>query len=246
MKILRNIYFIISFLLLIVLGNHYYKYQFDKKIIFVDKSKEELISFFKEICLGYEYGNSKKVTRKWKEPLKLFIVKDSAYKEQVVFIKKTIKTINKLIDNEFYITTTNDSINANGHLFLCSHDKIKLFPKPYSKIFKNVNNGTFGYVNIVNNKNSYITKTSLFVNTTKTLKFQKSTIIEEITQSLGLGNDTEIYYDSMFYQHKPLQSWATLKYSDFDKKTIQLLYNNKMKVGLNRLETDPILRSLIN
>lgn len=246
MKIFRIIYLILSILLIAFFGNHYYKYQFDKEVIFVDKSKEELIGFFNEICLGYEYGNSKKVTRKWKEPLKLFIVKDSVYKEQVEFINRTINTINKLIDNEFYISTTNDSINANGHLFLCSHDKIKLFPKPYNELFKHTNKETFGYVGIKNNKDYYINKTSIFINTTKSLKNQKSTIIEEITQSLGLGNDTEIYYDSMFYQYKPLQNWVTLEYSEMDKKIIQLLYNKKMRVGLNRIETSTIIRNLID
>lgn len=50
----------------------------------------------------------------------------------------------------------------------------------------------------------------------------------------------------MFYQYKPLQNWETLKYSEFDEKIIQLLYSEEIKVGLNRLETDPILRELLD
>ncbi|MDO7171220.1 DUF2927 domain-containing protein [Mariniflexile sp. AS56] len=246
MKILRTIYFIVSLLLLAFFGNHYYKYQFDKKIIYADKSKEELISFFNEISLGFEYGNSKKVTRKWNEPLKLFIIKDSIYKEQTLYIKKTIEKINKLVGNNFSISITSDSINANGHLFLCSHDKIKMFSKPYNEIFKNVNENFFGYFSLKTNKDYNIFKTSIFINTTKPLEFQKSAIIEEITQSLGFGNDTEIYYDSMFNQNKYIQTSATLKYSEFDKKIIELLYNEKMKTGLNRFETEPILRNIID
>lgn len=246
MRVFRTIYFIVSMVLISFLGHHYYRYQFDKKVIFVDKSKEDLISFFNEICLGYEYGNGQKVIRKWKEPLRLFIVKDSGYNEQVKFIDNTISNINKLVDNSFYIAITEDSINANGHLFLCSQDQLKLYSMPNKSLFGNLEENIFGYVNVKTDMDYYITKASIFINTTKPLKFQKSTIIEEITQSLGLGNDTDIYLDSMFYQYKPLQNWATLKYSEFDEKIIQLLYSEEIKVGLNRLETDPILRELLD
>jgi hypothetical protein len=213
--------------------------------VFVDKSKEELISFFNEISLGFENGNSKKVTRKWKDPLKLFIVKDSSYKEQVLFIEKTIETINNLVADDFNISITNDSIIANGHLFLCSHNKIKMLSKPYDLVFRNINNNHFGYFNVYIDNNYNIYKASIFINTTKPIEFQKSAIIEEITQSLGFGNDTEIYYNSIFYQYKYNQTYANFKYSEFDKKIIQLLYNKKMKTGLNRLETEPILRNII-
>lgn len=101
MKIFGYGYLVLSMLLIIFLGTHYYKYQFDKKVVYVDKTKEELISYFNEICLGSEYGSSKKVTRKWQQPLKLYIVKDSAYDEQMLFIAQTIKNINALVSEEF-------------------------------------------------------------------------------------------------------------------------------------------------
>ena len=106
---------------------HYLKYQFDKKIIYVDKTKEELIDYFNEIALGTEYSNSSKVIRKWKRPLKLYIVKDSLYSEQIEYIEETVKDINKLIPSDFNVSVTKDSLKANGMLFLCSEKKIKKY-----------------------------------------------------------------------------------------------------------------------
>ncbi|NJX16443.1 DUF2927 domain-containing protein [Tamlana crocina] len=244
MKIFRNVYFIISFLLLIFLGNNYYKYQFDKKIVFVDKSKEELILYFNDICLGAEYGNSKKITRKWKTPLNLYIVKDKNYKEQINFIRESVEKINELVSDNFKISISNDSINANGHLFLCSDEKLKTYPEPFKKIFNNVDINNFGFFNY-NFRNNIIYNTSIFINTSKPIEFQKTAIIEEITQSLGFGNDSGLYSNSVFYQAKYDTKKTVLDFSEFDKELIKLLYNKKMKSGLNRLETEQVLREII-
>ena len=245
MKIIRYTYFIVSIVLLIFLGRNYYKYQFDKKIIYADKSKEDLISYFYDICLGAEYGNLSKVTRKWKTPLKIFIVKDNNYKEQTDFIQKSIEEINKLVSNNFKISISKDSINANGHLFLCSDDKLKTYPAPYNSIFKSVNNNYFGFVNF-RYHNNIISKATIFINTSKPIEYQKSAILEEIVQSLGFGNDSHIYSNSVFYESKNDEQNPILNFSEIDKKLIQILYNSEIKVGLNRLETDPIIRNIID
>jgi hypothetical protein len=50
---------------------------------------------------------------------------------------------------------------------------------------------------------------------------QKSVLREELTQSLGLCNDSWEYPNSIFYQ-----GWSTnTEYSDLDKEIIQMLYN---------------------
>lgn len=244
MKSLKTYYLLISLCLIGYLGYHYYNFQFNKDIKFVDKSKEELISYFNEICLGFEYGNSSKVTRKWKWPVKIFIVKDSTHSEQVKFIEETVMELNQLIEKENFISITKDSLKANSHLFLCSHLEVQNLPDYYKKKFKNVNENVFGNVNVTKYED-FIINAAIFINTSKPLEFQKTNIKEEITQSLGFGNDTEIYDESVFYQYKYDQNLVTLEFSEFDKKIIQLLYDDKMDVGLNRLETIPVLRELL-
>jgi hypothetical protein len=51
---------------------------------------------------------------------------------------------------------------------------------------------------------------------------QKHLLREELTQSLGLVNDSWKYKNSIFYQ-----GWTTTtEYSDIDRELIDILYNN--------------------
>jgi len=64
---------------------------------------------------------------------------------------------------------------------------------------------------------------------------------EELTQSLGLGQDSERYLNSIFQIN-----WTTTSsYSQIDKDIIRLLYHPNMKVGLNENEVDLLLRSIL-
>jgi len=64
---------------------------------------------------------------------------------------------------------------------------------------------------------------------------------EELTQSLGLGQDSEKYLNSIFQIN-----WTTTSsYSQIDKDIIRLLYHPNMKVGLNENEVDVLLRSIL-
>ena len=64
---------------------------------------------------------------------------------------------------------------------------------------------------------------------------------EELTQSLGLGQDSERYLNSIFQIN-----WTiTSSYSQIDKDIIRLLYHPNMKVGLNENEVDLLLRSIL-
>ena len=64
---------------------------------------------------------------------------------------------------------------------------------------------------------------------------------EELTQSLGLGQDSERYLNSIFQIN-----WTTTSsYSQIDKDIIRLLYHPNMKVGLNENKVDVLLRSIL-
>ena len=56
---------------------------------------------------------------------------------------------------------------------------------------------------------------------TSTNDGQKHLLREELTQSLGLCNDSYDYPESIFYQ-----GWTeTTEYAEIDKELIQMLYN---------------------
>ena len=56
-----------------------------------------------------------------------------------------------------------------------------------------------------------------------------ASVEEELTQSLGLGKDSEKYPNSIFQS-----SWTqTTEYLPIDRELIRLLYHPEMKIGLN-------------
>jgi hypothetical protein len=68
-----------------------------------------------------------------------------------------------------------------------------------------------------------LTKATMYVdvNRTSTNDGQKHLLREELTQSLGLCNDSYDYPESIFYQ-----GWTeTTEYTEIDKELIQMLYN---------------------
>ena len=86
-----------------------------------------------------------------------------------------------------------------------------------------------------------INKARIFVNTTVTnLGQQESLILEEITQSLGLGRDSPRIRNSIFFETSTDGGFAT-EYADIDKELIRLLYHPDMTVGLNENEVNSAL-----
>jgi len=70
---------------------------------------------------------------------------------------------------------------------------------------------------------------------------QKHLLREELTQSLGLANDSQIYMGSIFQS-----IWTTTtKYALIDKDLIRLLYHSDMSVGLNENQVDGVLREIL-
>ena len=89
---------------------------------------------------------------------------------------------------------------------------------PNSKKYTKNNFGVFVYYG-----KTHLKRANIYVDIyrTKSIKAQRHLLREELTQSLGLFNDTYDYPNSMFYQ-----GWTeTTKYADIDVKLIKMLYN---------------------
>jgi hypothetical protein len=71
---------------------------------------------------------------------------------------------------------------------------------------------------------------------------QKHLLREELTQSLGLAKDSNLYPESIFQQSF---STKTTEHAAIDRDLVRLLYHPEMKIGLNRDEVDNRLRSIL-
>jgi hypothetical protein len=132
-------------------------------------------------------------------------------------LSRIVKELNDLII-PINIQVVDNKDNANVLvLFGSKQDFINLDKtiEPYVKL----NEGLFK----INHEGKKITNGEMYVNTegTLTAKEKKHLLREELTQLLGLCNDSYKYKNSIFYQ-----GWTdTTEYAEIDKELIKLLYN---------------------
>ena len=81
--------------------------------------EEEVINYFKEIALGFEFGNMEEITRKWNEPMILFAEGEITPELEQELIE-VVTEINSLATDGFEIIITEDQLEANYRLFFGS------------------------------------------------------------------------------------------------------------------------------
>lgn len=235
---------IISFALVIYFQNKIKKYPLTTYEI-------ELIDYFKEVALQSEYYDSSQKVIKWVEPMVLFVKKEEEFNPQMLVIKKTINKINQLATDGFKILLTNDFSKSNSVLFLCSKNELaKSAPYFYDVvtdvITEDVDHDIAGYAySEFVTETHIIDKALIFISSEYILDTQESSIIEEITQSLGLAFDSKKYANSIFYQDKTEQKFRVKEYSELDKDIIRLLYHPKMKPGLDSTELEKVIIEIL-
>ena len=196
----------------------------------------EVISYFKEISLGFENGGVSEITRKWNSTMKIFIGGNS---NSILLneLNKIINDINEIVTDNFSAEIVSDSSISNYYIYFGKGEEYaKIFPSQSQYV-----NNNLGLFNIWWN-NNYINRGIMYVDIFRANEQgQLHLLREELTQSLGLGQDSERYLNSIFQIN-----WTTTSfYSQIDKDIIRLLYHPNMKVGLNENEVDVLLRSIL-
>lgn len=175
----------------------------------------EVIKYFTKVTGQSEYGEDIEDIVKWEKDIIIF-VKGDKQPELINELDRIVKELNDLI-NPISIRVTNVESESNFLIFFGSHID---YPK-YEPIAKNYVEGNYGL--FVTTGEPEIIKSTMYVDIyrTPTLNGKKHLLREELTQSLGLTNDTYDYKESIFYQ-----GWTeTTEYSEIDKELIKMLYN---------------------
>lgn len=198
---------------------------------------ESVIAYFKNIALGFEFGTASKITRKWNADMKIFVggQPDENLLEE---LDKIIVEVNELATNGFSMKIVSDSLQSNYYLFLGSGDDfVKMFPGQEKYVSDN-----WGLFYIAWNGTNYLYKGHMYVDIVRAgAAGQKHLLREELTQSLGLAQDSPMYPESIFQS-----AWTTTtEYAPIDRDVIRLLYHPNMRVGLNEQEVDEVLREIL-
>ena len=183
--------------------------------IMFSQTNSDVHSYYKEITSGSEYGSSSG-SFKFNNDVYIFIegdYSDSLYVE----LLKIVSELNDLINPiQFYITNKKDSSNIQIY---CGDSKD--YAKKY--IFsKSLIVNCWGLFFMFTN-NDIIEMSLVFIDTKRTSddNQRKDILREELTQSLGFGQDSYLYPNSVFYQGPT----EITNYSEIDKEIIKLHYN---------------------
>ena len=185
------------------------------------------IEYFTEIALGTEYGNNTQVIIKWNSDIR---IKVNGYPNE-----NDLKALNQVVSDINEITS--DKINVS---IVETNQNININFVPLSEFsICNAEPGNYGYFNCKWRDNVIYECTICVATDDVLLKEERTHMIrEEITQSLGLMNDSLKYRDSIFYQ-----GWTqTQRYSEIDRKMIEILYSDYIKPGMGKEEVEYILR----
>jgi hypothetical protein len=175
----------------------------------------EAKEYFKKVAYGNEFNSGNTSLKKWNQDVKIYVFGDkrdylmSELKDIVSELNGLISTIN--------ITIVSNESDANLIVLFGSAQEYNEF-ESNSVGYTDQNQGLF----IVYGREE-LTHATMYVDIerTSTNDGQKHLLREELTQSLGLCNDSYDYPESIFYQ-----GWTeTTEYAEIDKELIQMLYN---------------------
>ena len=182
---------------------------------------QEEIEYFTEIALGAEFCDETPVIKKWTDDIRIKINGEPT--------EEDLQTINTIVDdlNELISGIKIKIINKNENLsitFSPESDFISIDPN-----YVPTNYGFFWA--LWHDDNFVIYDASILIASADIAQQERSHLIrEELTQSLGLMNDSNKYEDSIFYQE-----WTDLtELSEIDKAVIKLLYHKKIKPGMSK------------
>jgi len=199
---------------------------------------ESVVSYFKEIALGFELGNASEITRRWGSDMKIFIGGHPT-SELLTETNRIVDEINDLSTTGFKIEIVGDTLQSNFYIYFGSGASYaQIFPSLSSHVESN-----WGLFTLFWDGSNKFMRGYMYVDVYRAnLTEQKHLLREELTQSLGLAKDSYLYPESIFQQSF---STKTTEYAPIDRDLIRLLYHREMKVGLNRDEVDNLLRDIL-
>lgn len=173
----------------------------------------EAKAYFREIALGNEFSNKVSSTPyRWTKNMKIYCY-GLCSPMMMNELDRIVKELNDII-NPITISVVSKRSEANFIIYLGSAQS---FARNHPDIHADRLKNNWGYFQIYNNEGLMYVD----VIRTKEEDAQKHLLREELTQSLGLCNDSYKYDNSIFYQ-----GWTTTtEYAPIDRELIDMLYN---------------------
>ncbi len=195
----------------------------------VRRYSQDEISYFVDIALGTEFGGATRRIRKWQSHIRIKAVGSATAEDD--------RTLEQL-------TAELEALTGISFSFVEDDGNVELYIVPVSEFDTYEPNyvpGNLGFVWVFWNGSSWIYKARILVTTEGVTQQERSHLLrEELTQSLGLLNDSNRYPESIFYQ-----GWTdVVRFTDLDKMVIQMLYHPDVRPEMTEEQVVAVLENL--
>lgn len=203
-----------------------------------DYTDDEL-NYFKEIALKAEYGPEQQGIHKWMKELKIRVNGWPTH-EDLNTLTGLISRLNRLSENlHIRYADTEEEANAeeeaNVEVYFIPHAKFPTVGSLERKVYEE----NWGLGIVTWSELGEINKAIVLIATDKPNQEERDHLIqEELTQSLGLLNDSWTDPESIFYQ-----GWGTQRLTLRDQKMVRILYDARVKPNMQEAELDKVLRN---
>lgn len=195
----------------------------------------QILDYLSEVAFDTEFGDSTQKITKWVTDIRIFVSGEYPLHLDTE-LDKIINEINDLSES-IQLSRTTSKDKANYQIYFGTGEQYSQI-EPNAKAYVDNN---FGLLWVYWNANNEIYQGSMYVDIERTgdQDAQKHLLREELTQSLGLLNDSYKYSESIFYQ-----DWTqTTEYSELDKQLIKVLYSKEIKPGMTQQQVNQVVRS---
>ena len=187
------------------------------------------VDYFAEVALGFEYGSASAVVRRWNQPIR-FRVNGDPDEGDLAALERVVAEINGL-------TSTVDMVQVTESPLVEIHfAPVSAFPG----ILPSYVPGNIGYFSVWFDAAGNFTRAVVLIANDRDQTTQDHLIREEVTQILGLGKDSLLYPESIFYQNWTLGA----DYAPIDRALVEMLYRPEVAPGMNEDRVGAVLRRL--
>lgn len=172
---------------------------------------QEVMDYYDEIVMNSEFNGPRSEAFRWTTNMKIY-VEGEPTSELLSELKRVVGELNDII-NPIDLVIVNNRNEANMFVYFGSADG---FSRQHPSVNKSRLSNNWGYFSVEPGRGMMYVDTYRANNDE-----QKHLLREELTQSLGLVNDSKKYPESIFYQE-----WTTTtEFAPIDKELIDMLYN---------------------
>lgn len=206
------------------------------------------INYFLEVALKSEYADSEPTIKKWDRDINIKVL-GSPTLEDLKTLRTVIDELNTLVSGIRLqvVSLAGDSskdISSNKPRTLGNNPNVEIHFIPESKFAQHEPNyqpPNYGFFWGWWNDHHAIHRSRVLISTDGVTQQERSHLIrEELTQSLGLMEDSDQYSDSIFYQ-----GWTdTNHYAEIDKAVIEMLYRPEIHPGMTKSQVLEIFQTL--